>query len=47
MIIEKNTTPEEDEFYEYPYYTTRIQRRFISIKKKDVGLKHKIPIIDL
>ena len=20
MIIEKNTTPEEDEFYEYPYY---------------------------
>ena len=20
MIIEKNTTPEKDEFYEYPYY---------------------------
>ena len=20
VIIEKNTTPEEDEFYEYPYY---------------------------
>ena len=29
MIIEKNTTPEEDEFYEYPYYIARIQRRFI------------------
>ena len=28
MIIEKNT--EENEFYEYPYYTARIQRRFIS-----------------
>ena len=25
MIIEKNTTPEEDEFYEYPYYIARIQ----------------------
>ena len=25
MIIEKNTTPEEDEFYEYPYYVARIQ----------------------
>ena len=24
MIIEKNTTPEEDEFYEYPYYIARI-----------------------
>ena len=24
MIIEKNTTPEEDEFYEYPYYIVRI-----------------------
>ena len=34
MIIEKNTTPEEDEFYEYPYYTTRIQRRFISTKRR-------------
>ena len=33
MIIEKNTTPEEDEFYEYPYYIARIQRRFINIKQ--------------
>ena len=32
MIIEKNTTPEEDEFYEYPYYIVRIQRRFINTK---------------
>ena len=24
MIIEENTTPEEDEFYEYPYYIARI-----------------------
>ena len=33
MIIEKNTAPEEDEFYEYPYYIARIQRRFISTKR--------------
>ena len=32
MIIQKNTIPEEDEFYEYPYYIVRIQRRFISTK---------------
>ena len=32
MIIEKNTTPEEDEFYEYPYYISRIKRRFIGTK---------------
>ena len=32
MIIEKNTTPEEDEFYEYPYYISRIQRWFIGTK---------------
>ena len=32
MIIEKNTAPEEDEFYEYPYYTARIQGRFITTK---------------
>ena len=25
MIIKKNTTPEEDEFYEYPYYIATIQ----------------------
>ena len=33
MIIEKNTAPEEDEFYEYPYYIARIQRRFITTKR--------------
>ena len=32
MIIEKNTTPEEDEFYEYPHYFARIQRRFVGTK---------------
>ena len=32
MIIEKITTPEEDEFYEYPYYIARLQRRFIGTK---------------
>ena len=32
MIIEKNIAPEEDEFYKYPYYIARIQRRFISTK---------------
>ena len=34
MIIEKNTTPEKDEFFEYPYYTARIQRRFINTKRR-------------
>ena len=34
MIIEKNTTPEEDEFYEYPYYIARIQQRFIGTKMR-------------
>ena len=34
MIIEKDTAPEEDEFYEYPYYIARIQRRFITTKKR-------------
>ena len=33
IIIEKNTVPEEDEFYEYSYYTARIQRRFINTKR--------------
>ena len=33
-IIEKNTSPEEDEFYEYPYYTARIQGQFINTKKR-------------
>ena len=34
MIIEKNTAPEEDEFYEYPYYIARIQRRLINTKRQ-------------
>ena len=34
MIIEKNTTPEEDEFCEYPYYIGRIQRRLINTEKR-------------
>ena len=34
MIIEKNTAPEEDQFYEYPCYIARIQRRLISTKKR-------------
>ena len=33
MIVERNTTPEEDEFYEYPYYIARIQRRSINTEK--------------
>ena len=33
MIIEKNTTPEEDEIHEFQYYVARIQRRFINTKK--------------
>ena len=34
MIIKKNTTPEDHEFYEYPCYIARIQRRFINTKKR-------------
>ena len=34
MIIEKNTTLEDDEFHEYPYYIARIQRRFINTKRR-------------
>ena len=40
MIIEKNTAPEEDEFYEYSYYITRIQRRFISTKRRWFSAQH-------
>ena len=29
LIIEENTTPEEDVFYKYPYYMARIQWWFI------------------
>ena len=32
MIIGKNTTLQEDEFYEYTYYIAGIQRRFIGTK---------------
>ena len=34
MVIEKNAAPEEGEFYEYPYYNARIQRRFITTKRR-------------
>ena len=34
MIIEKNTTPKEDEFFEYLYYIARIQRGFINTKRR-------------
>ena len=34
MIIEKNTAPEEDEFYEYPYYIATIQLPFVTTKKR-------------
>ena len=34
MITEKNTTPEEDDFYEYLYYIARIQRQFITTKRQ-------------
>ena len=34
MIIEKKSTPEQDEFYEYPYYIARIQRQYAVTKKK-------------
>ena len=34
MIIEKNTAFKEDEFYEFPYYIARIQRRFITTKRR-------------
>ena len=44
VIIEKNTAPKEDEFYEYSYYIARIQRRFISTKRR--WRRHNIRIID-
>ena len=43
MIIEKNTAPEEDEFYEYPNYIAGIQRRFPNTKRR----WYNTPIIDL
>ena len=44
VIIEKNTAPKEDEFYEYSYYIARIQRQFISTKRR--WRRHNIRIID-
>ena len=43
MIIEKNTAPNEGEFYEYPYYIARIRRRFITKKKQQRCFKAKYP----
>ena len=40
MIIEKNTAPEKDEFYEYPYYIARMQRRFITTKRRWFKAQH-------
>ena len=47
MIIEKNTSPEEDEFYEYPYCIARIQRRFIgtTIRWVKAQYPHHKPIM--
>ena len=48
MTIEENTAPEEDEFYEYPYYIARIQRRFITTKIRwfKAQYPHHRPIIE-
>ena len=40
MVTEKNTTLEEDDFYEYPYYIARIQRRFINTKRRWFKAQH-------
>ena len=45
MIIEKNTVPEEDEFYEFPTTLRRYNDGLLT--QKDHGLKHNTPIIDL
>ena len=47
MVIEKNTVPKEDEFYEYPYYIARIQQRFITTKRRwfKAQYPHHRPII--
>ena len=50
MSIGKNTTPDEDEFYEYPYYIARIQRRFITTKRRLFRaqyLHHKLRLEEL
>ena len=43
MIIEKNTTPEEDEFYEYPYLFQEYRDGLLT--QKGDGLGHNIHII--
>ena len=40
-LIRETSPPDEDEFYEYPYYTARIKGRFNSTKNN--GLGHNIP----
>ena len=50
LIIGKDTTPEEDESYEYPYYIARIQRRFITTKRRLLRaqyLHHKLRLEEL
>ena len=34
MITRKHTTEENDKRFEYPYYITRIRRRWISTKRR-------------
>ena len=40
MIIQKNIVLEKDEFYKYPYYIARIQRRFINTEKRWFKLQY-------
>ena len=40
MIIGKNTTPEEDKFYGYPYFIARIQRRFTGTKIRSFKVQY-------
>ena len=44
MIIEKNTSTEEDKFYKYPCHTTKIKKQFIL--KKDDGLERNTLTIE-
>ena len=40
MIIEKNSTPEQDKFYKYLYYIAKIQRRYAVTKKRCFGAQY-------
>ena len=40
MAIEENTTPEGDAFNKYPYYIARIQRRFVSTKRRCFSVQY-------